>query len=122
MSGVKAFNWNELDRETVRRGVERVGFGSDQVTCVMNWLTPGMEIRPHSHTFEQMCLIIEGRVRMHLGEEVVDLEPGGMIRIPPDVVHYAEPIGDRIALNLDIFAPAREDYQHLLDHQRDAED
>ena len=40
-----------------------------------------------------------------------------MIRIPPHVMHYAEPVGDEVVLNLDIFSPLRADYQHLVAHQ-----
>ena len=40
-----------------------------------------------------------------------------MIRVPPDVVHYAEAIGDEVCLNLDVFAPVRQDYLHLVQYQ-----
>lgn len=110
-------NWNDLPREVVRKGVERVGFRGDNVMCVMNWLTPGMQVAPHSHTFEQLVIIVSGRVRFHLGDEVVEGGPGTMIRIPPRVEHYAEPVGDEVVLNLDVFAPLREDYRHLVDYQ-----
>jgi quercetin dioxygenase-like cupin family protein len=111
-------NWNDLIREKVRPGVERVGFGGENMIAVMNWLSPGMEVRPHSHPFEQLVIIIEGQIRLHVAEDVVLMGPGDMAHIPPDVTHYAEPVGDRVAINLDIFAPIRDDYQHLLDHQR----
>ncbi len=75
-------NWNDLPREVVRKGVERVGFRGDNAMCVMNWLTPGMTVFPHSHTFEQLVIIVQGRVRFHLGDEVVEGGPGTMIRIP----------------------------------------
>lgn len=110
-------NWNDLPREVVRKGVERVGFRGDDVMCVMNWLTPGMQVFAHSHTFEQLVLIVQGRVRFHLGDDVIEGGPGTMIRIPPHVVHYAEPVGDEVVLNLDVFAPLREDYRHLVDYQ-----
>lgn len=113
------YNWNELVRETVRKGVGRVGFRGDQVMCVMNWLTPGMDVYPHKHPFEQLVLIVQGRVRFHVGDEIVEGGPGSMIRIPPDVIHYAEPIGDEVVMNLDIFAPIREDYLHLVQYQKD---
>jgi quercetin dioxygenase-like cupin family protein len=113
----KLHNWNDLEREVVRRGVERVGFRGDDVICVLNWLTPGMQVHPHKHTFEQVVMILEGRVRFHLGDEVVEAERGGMIRIPPGVMHYAEPLGDEVALNLDVFAPMRDDYRHLVEYQ-----
>ena len=41
-----------------------------------------------------------------------------MIRIPPDVEHWAEVIGDEPVMNLDVFNPIREDYKHLVEHQR----
>ena len=76
------YNWNELEREVVRPGVERVGFGSDKVMCVMNWLSPGMDLFPHKHPFEQLVLIVQG-----------------------------------VVLNLDLFAPPRKDYAHLVAYQ-----
>lgn len=111
-------NWNTLDRETVRKGVERVGFRGDDVLLVMNWLEPGMDVNPHSHPFEQVAVIVSGQVRFHVGDEVFEAGPGTFIRIPPNVEHYGEPIGDEPALNLDVFAPIREDYKHLVDYQK----
>jgi quercetin dioxygenase-like cupin family protein len=111
------YNWNSLPREFVRDGVERCGFRGENVTCVMNWLSPGMDVRPHSHTFEQVVMIVSGRVRYHVGEQAFDCGPGSMLRVPPHVIHYAEPIGNEVALNLDIFAPMREDYRHLVEYQ-----
>lgn len=111
-------NWNALDRETVRKGVERVGFRGEDVLLVMNWLQPDMETNPHSHPFEQVTAIVSGRVRFHVGDETFEAEPGTFIRIPPNVKHYAEPLGDEPALNLDVFAPIRDDYRHLADHQK----
>lgn len=116
----ESYNWNELAREVVRPGVERVGFGSDKVMCVMNWLTPGMELFPHRHPFEQLVLIVQGRARIYVGDDIIEAGPGSMIRIPADAMHHAEPIGDEIVLNLDIFAPPREDYAHLVAYQKDA--
>jgi mannose-6-phosphate isomerase-like protein (cupin superfamily) len=110
-------NWNDLQREVVRKGVERVGFRGDQVMCVMNWLTPGMDVFPHSHTFEQLVVIVQGRIKLHMDDQVVECGPGSMVRIPPHVMHYAEPIGDEVVLNLDIFAPIRDDYRHLVEYQ-----
>ena len=114
----KLHNWNELKREVVRPGVERVGFRGGNVMCVMNWLKPGMQVRPHSHPFEQLVLIVQGHVRFHVDGEAVEAGPGSMIRIPPDAVHYAEPIGEEVVLNLDVFAPLRDDYRHLVEYQR----
>ena len=113
----RLYNWDSLPREVVRKGVERSGFRGDDVLLVMNRLEPGMDTNPHSHPFEQVVYIVEGAVRFHIGDETHEAGPGSVIRIPPDVEHYAEPIGDKPALNLDVFAPIREDYRHLVEYQ-----
>ena len=119
MSGGKAkvYRWRDLPRETVRPGVTRTAFRGDNALMVMNWLEPGMEVRPHSHPFEQLAYIIAGRVRFTVGDEVVEVGAGEVLRIPPDVVHCGEPVGDETAINLDVFAPVRDDYRHLTAYQ-----
>ena len=117
MDSVKSYNWNELPKESPRQGIERVGFRGDNAMVVLNWLSPGMTPRPHSHPFEQLVLILQGRVHVHVGDEVVDCGPGSMVRVPPDVMHWAEPVGDEVCLNLDVFSPVRDDYMHLVAYQ-----
>ena len=116
---VRPRNWNELDRETVRPGVSRAGFRGDDVMLVMNWLQPGMDTRPHSHPCEQIVYVVKGRMRFVIADEEIEVGAGGLVRIPPDVMHYGEPIGDEEVLNLDVFAPLREDYRHLVAYQDD---
>ena len=111
------YNWDSLPKEVVRAGVERAGFRGEDVLLVMNWLEPGMDLNPHSHPFEQVVYIVSGRVRFHIDGTDFDAGPGSVIRIPPNAMHYGEPIGDEPALNLDIFSPIREDYRHLVDYQ-----
>jgi mannose-6-phosphate isomerase-like protein (cupin superfamily) len=35
--------------------------------------------------------------------------------IPAGVEHYIEPTGNQTVENIDVFAPARDDYLHLLE-------
>ena len=116
-SKTRVYQWSELPREAVRPGVTRTAFRGDNALMVMNWLEPGMEVRPHSHPFEQLAYILAGRVRFTLGDEVVEVGAGEVLRIPPDVVHCGEPVGDETAVNLDVFAPVRDDYRHLTEYQ-----
>lgn len=112
------YNWNALQKEVVRQGVTRCGFAGNQVLMVMNWLEPGMKVNPHSHPCEQIVYIVEGTALFHIGDEVVTAGPGDIIRIPPDIMHYAEPAGSETVLNLDVFSPIREDYRHLVAYQQ----
>ncbi len=112
------YQWESLPKEFVRPGVERVGFSGDNVLMVMNWLQPGMDVRPHSHPFEQLAYIVSGHMKFTVGDDVFNAGPGSVIRIPPDVEHCGEPIGDEPVLNLDVFSPIREDYRHLVEYQQ----
>lgn len=111
------YRWSELPRENVRPGVSRTAFRGDNALMVMNWLEPGMEVKPHSHPFEQLAYILAGRVRFTIGGEAVEVGAGEVVRIPPDVMHCGEPVGDEVAINLDVFAPVRDDYRHLTAYQ-----
>jgi len=116
-TSTRVYKWTELPREVVRPGVSRCAFRGDNALMVMNWLEPGMDVRPHSHPFEQLVYILQGRVRFTVGDDVVEVGPGEVVRIPPDVMHCGEPLGDETAVNLDVFAPVREDYRHLTAYQ-----
>ena len=111
------YSWADMPREQVRPGVTRAGFRGDGALMVMNWLEPGMEVRPHSHPFDQMIFIVQGRIKFTVGDEVIVLGPGEVLRIPGDVVHCGEPIGTETVMNLDVFAPVRDDYRHLTTYQ-----
>jgi quercetin dioxygenase-like cupin family protein len=117
MTSTRVYGWSNLPREKVRDGVSRTAFRGDNALMVMNWLEPGMEKKPHSHPFEQLAYVVSGRVRFEIGDDVVEVGAGQVVRIPPDVVHCGEAIGDEVALNLDVFAPVREDYLHLTEYQ-----
>jgi quercetin dioxygenase-like cupin family protein len=114
---IEHYHWDTLPKEPVRPGVTRAGFRGDDVLMVMNWLQPGMQVNPHRHPFEQLVYIVQGKMRFVVGDEVIEAKAGSVIRIPPDVEHYGEPIGDETVLNLDVFSPIRDDYRHLVEYQ-----
>ena len=68
------------------------------------------EPRPHKHPFEQIAYIAAGVCDYHIEDQVFRLTPGGMLVIPPNLMHYAEVVGDEVLVNFDIFTPKREEY------------
>ncbi|AEC22104.1 cupin 2 domain-containing protein [Pusillimonas sp. T7-7] len=108
---IKQIDWEAMEWKTVRRGIERKAFGSDSATVALHRLLPGHELAPHSHPNEQIVYIMEGTVDFHIGEEVIRLGPGSLAVVPPNVTHYGVLVGDKPALNLDIFTPARPEYE-----------
>jgi quercetin dioxygenase-like cupin family protein len=47
--------------------------------------------------------IVSGRVRFTVGGESAEMGPGDVLLVPPNVVHFAETIGDEPAVDLSIF-------------------
>jgi quercetin dioxygenase-like cupin family protein len=112
---VPAYTWDDAPSEEVRLGIRRRGFGTRDCLLVLNECEPGMDLRPHSHDFDQIALITQGRALYHVGDEANEVGPGSLLLIPAGVEHYIEPVGDETVINVDVFAPARSDYLHLLE-------
>lgn len=113
--------WEAIPRETVRLGVSRSAIGTKDVICVLNRIEPVMQPSPHVHEdVDQLAFILSGRAVYHLGETGHEMGPGGVMLIPAGVRHWIEPAGDEVVENLDVFAPARSDYLHLLEWMGDA--
>jgi quercetin dioxygenase-like cupin family protein len=115
---VKAARWDEIPDEPVRPGVRRRGFGTKDVILVLNECRPGMDLRPHSHEFDQIAMITKGRALYHVDGEPNEVGPGSVLLIPAGAEHYIEPLGEEAVENIDVFAPAREDYLHLIEWMR----
>jgi mannose-6-phosphate isomerase-like protein (cupin superfamily) len=109
-----AVRWDEIPGETARGGVYRRGFGTDDVLLVMHDLDPDMALSPHRHEFDQIAVIVEGEAIYHVGDRDNRVGPGSVLLIPAGVEHYIEPTSEVPVKNLDVFAPCREDYRHLI--------
>jgi quercetin dioxygenase-like cupin family protein len=112
-------NWEDIPDEEVREGVRRRGFGIPEVLLVMNECHPGMALRPHTHDFAQIAMILSGKGIYHVGDHPHEVAAGSIMLIPAETEHYIEPTGEEPVMNLDVFAPARSDYAHLLEWMSD---
>jgi quercetin dioxygenase-like cupin family protein len=107
---IPTVDWSKIPWQKVREGVDRKAFSGANATLALHRLQPGHEPRPHQHPFEQIVYILQGQVDFHVGDEVIRLGPGGLLTVPPDVMHHAEVVGNEAVLNLDVFTPRRPDY------------
>ena len=108
---IHSIDWDSIEWTEVRPGVARKGFTGQGATVALHKLDPGHEPKPHSHPHEQIVYILKGTVDFHIGDETVRLKSGGLAVVPGNVTHYAEVVGDEEVLNLDVFSPARPDYE-----------
>ena len=118
---INLYSWSELPRQTIFDGnLSRTALRTDGAIVTFNWFEPRMpRPEPHSHPFDQLVLVVEGRLNLEIAAEVVEMPPGSAARIPPGVAHTAWPAGDLRVLNIDVFGTVREDYLFLTQHQKE---
>ena len=69
---------------------------------------PGSKYRMHSHTYEQISVVIQGRMKLTVGEEVREVGPGDMWHALPNVPHGGEIIGNEAVIVIDVYSPPSE--------------
>ena len=72
-------------------------------------INKGSNLPLHHHPHEQITYMIEGKLKMQIGNEELVLEPGIVKVIPSNTPHSAIALTD--CKLIDIFSPVREDYR-----------
>jgi len=80
---------------------------------------PGGEYEMHAHPHEQFGLMVQGRMRLTVGDEEKDIGPGDLWHVPPNVVHGGTLLGDEPVVFIDVFHPVREDVLEEMRRKRD---
>ena len=60
----------------------------------------------HSHTYDEVGYIVEGRGFAHIGGESIPLRPGACFHLPPEQVHCIENTGPGVMRILGVFHPS----------------
>ena len=103
--------WDDMTREKMIAGVERRFLYGGKAMLAQIWIKKGTVVPRHVHAAEQLSYIVEGTLRLRLGEdlgEVHDLHAGEVLVIPSNVPHDAVALED--VYDLDVFSPPREDW------------
>jgi quercetin dioxygenase-like cupin family protein len=108
---VTHYRWKDLPREELNPLIGRRLITCGQMMIAHVYLAQGAVVPKHAHHNEQITYITEGRLRFWIGDdesEVIDVAAGEVLTIPPHVPHKAEALEE--TLDVDIFAPPREDW------------
>jgi quercetin dioxygenase-like cupin family protein len=114
------YRWDALPKFDLMGGaMKRAGFRGDNALLTFNWIAPDMSRpEPHAHPFDQIVLTMQGRMMLEIDGETMACGPGTVVRVPADAAHTGWPVGTETVLNIDVFAPIREDYLFLVDYQK----
>ena len=117
------FSWKTIKKDvekgnTLPAGMSRQGLVLDDVMLALHEAFPNLKCKPHKHDSAQITYMIQGRLKMRIGDEEQTIVPGEFAYVPPNVEHSIES-EDEYVLALDIFSPPRSDIQKRLDEMEE---
>jgi quercetin dioxygenase-like cupin family protein len=72
--------------------------GAGAITAAVIHLEPGGTIPPHTHLVEEAMTLMEGQLRILVGEEQVEIGAGTSWHAPANTVHGARNVGQTQAV------------------------
>ena len=108
--------WDDMPKERVNDMLDRRLVSGERVMLAHVYLKKGCIVPKHSHENEQITYILEGALKVNLGEdqqEEVVVRAGEVLHIPSNLPHRAEALDD--TLDVDVFSPPREDWLNKTD-------
>lgn len=107
------FRWPDIPKDvqpgpTLPAGMSRRAVMTGDNMVALHEALPNLECKPHVHNSSQLSYILQGRLRMRIGDEEQVIVPGEFAFVPPGVEHSIESL-DEYVLILDVFSPARPD-------------
>ena len=109
---LRVYKMAQEKRVSQRNGhLLRNAIQTDGAIVTYNWHVPGHPpVEPHSHPFDQLAMVMAGTMIMTVDGEDYLMETGSTLLIPANLPHVSRVVGDETVLNVDVFAPSRDDY------------
>jgi len=97
---VAVYRWDELDLEKVTEMIARKAIVGARETMAQTFLKRGALVPRHAHQAEQMIYVLQGALRLRVGDEAVTLREGEVLRVPPATPHQIEALDDTFVLDI----------------------
>jgi len=105
------YRWDDIPKERMSDVIDRRFVSAERIMLAQVFLRKGAVVPTHIHESEQVTYIVEGALRLWLGEageQDVTVRAGEVLTIPSNVPHKAEALED--TLDVDVFSPPRQDW------------
>jgi len=104
---LKEANASAVYRPELNLWANRLIMGTHQE---LNWVKfePGSKYSLHSHPYEQVSVVVQGRMLLTVGKAVREAGPGDMWHAPSEVPHGGEILGDEAVVFIDVYSLASE--------------
>ena len=109
------YRWEDMPREEVTGLLGRRLITGERIMLAQVYLDKGCVVPRHQHENEQVTYILKGALKFWVGEEQTEVvvNAGEVLHIPSNVPHKALALED--TLDVDIFAPPRQDWLDKTD-------
>lgn len=107
---MRALSWTTVPVERVTDDISRQLLTGKNEMMARVLIKKGAVVPTHFHEAEQITYIMEGVLRLWIGdpEEELTLRAGEFVLIPSNVPHRAEALEDTV--DVDVFSPIRHDW------------
>ncbi len=108
-SDAQVHTWQEVPAQAPAAGIERrMVVGQQLMACRLHF-APNTVTPVHTHSHEQLTLVLQGRVRFTIEGQERIVAAGDVLHFPSNVEHGATMLDEEVIL-VDIFTPIREDF------------
>jgi unsaturated pyranuronate lyase len=108
VSNLEKTSWKAIEVEKLNDSLSRQMISGDNATVSQLLLKRGAVVPRHSHINEQYSWILSGKLKFVFDDREIVVAAGEFLLIPPNVPHSA--IAEEDTVDVDIFAPRREDW------------
>ena len=98
-------NWSGTDQEQIDPKLSQRVFTTANVMVVHYVYEPGLEFETHSHPQEQITLVQSGLLQIDIEGEKIELKPGDICSISPNVTHSTVVVSKEAVQSISIFTP-----------------
>ncbi len=100
-------NYNQLPKDKITRDFEGFKFGAESLSFLIVEAPPGTGPRLHSHPYEEVFIVQEGRATFTVGDDTLELQGGQIAVVPANTPHKFVNSGDGVLRQIDIHASPR---------------
>ena len=105
--------WLTIPLEDLNPLLQRQFVVGQEIMLARVLLKKGCIVPLHSHHNEQLTYIVEGALKFYIDGKEIVVHAGEVLCIPSNMPHKAEALEDTV--DLDVFAPPREDWINKTD-------
>ena len=105
---MQTYKWDTVPVEQLTDNIRRRMIVGTKEMLVKWEFKKGAIAARHRHPHEQIVVMVQGKLRLSVGDGETIMGPDDVVVIPPNVMHEAEALEDTVVI--DVFSPPREDF------------